>query len=101
MTLTDRISSDKIDAIVAMLKIISHPVRLSIVDLLTEKKQLTVMDIQKELNIDQAVASHHLTLMEDKGVLLSQRIGRNKYVSLRFSKMKNIIDCMEGCCQEM
>ena len=98
MILTERIQIDKLNSAVNMLKVIAHPVRLAMVDLLTENNQMTVLEIQTALGLEQAVASQHLTLMEDKGVLCSEKVGRNKYVSLRFPKMKNIIACMENCC---
>jgi DNA-binding transcriptional ArsR family regulator len=100
MILTERIAADKILNAVNMLKVIAHPVRLAIVDLLTENTKMTVLQIQEALQLEQAIASQHLTLMEDKGVLLSEKVSRNKYVSLRFPNMKNIIICLENCCNE-
>lgn len=100
MVLTERIDADKILSAVNMLKVIAHPVRLAIVDLLTENKKLTVLEIQEVINLEQAIASQHLTLMQDKGVLVSEKVGRNKYFSLRYPKMKNIITCLENCCNE-
>lgn len=100
MILTERIDSNRIGLAVNMLKVIAHPVRLAIVDILTEQKKMTVLEIQSALQLEQAIASQHLTLMEDKGVLVSEKVGRNKYVALRFPKMKNIIHCLENCCHE-
>ncbi len=101
MILTDRIETDKLLLAVTMLKVIAHPIRLAVVDLLTENKRMTLLEIQEALGIEQAIASQHITLMEDKGVLLSEKVGRNKYVSLRFPKMKNIINCLENCCNRI
>jgi predicted transcriptional regulator len=101
MVLTERIQADKLIAAINMLRVIAHPVRLAIVDLLTEKKRMTVLQIQEALNLEQAIASQQISLMEDKGVLLSEKVSRNKYVSLRFPKMKNIIYCLENCCNEI
>jgi len=101
MTLTERIEANKILAAVNMLKVIAHPVRLAILDLLTENSRMTVLEIQEALNLEQAIASQHLTLMEDKGVLISEKISRNKYVSLRFPKMKSIVNCLENCCNDI
>ena len=98
MVLTDRIQADKLLFAVNMLKVIAHPVRIAIVDLLTENNRMTVLEIQKELQLEQAIASQQITLMEDKGVLISEKVGRNKYVSLRFPMMKNIVHCLENCC---
>ena len=100
MILTERIATDKIISAVNMLKVIAHPVRLAIVDLLTENTKMTVLQIQEALHLEQAITSQHITLMEDKGVLLSEKVSRNKFVSLRFPNMKNIIICLENCCNE-
>lgn len=98
MVLTERIETVKLLSALNMLKVIAHPVRLSIVDLLTEKQKMTVLEVQEALHLEQAIASQHITLMEDKGVLQSEKVGRNKYISLRFPKMKSIVDCLENCC---
>ncbi|TAE15882.1 MAG: ArsR family transcriptional regulator [Bacteroidetes bacterium] len=100
MVLTERVDSAKLTSALQMLKVIAHPVRLAVVDLLTEHKKLTVLQIQEALSLEQAIASQHITLMEDKGVLLSEKVGRNKYISLRFPKMKNIVICLENCCNQ-
>jgi len=100
MVLTERIQSEKLRSAINMLKVIAHPVRLAIVDLLTEKNRMTILEIQDALNLEQAIASQQITLMEDKGVLKSEKIGRSKYVSLRFPKMQTIVDCLEDCCNE-
>jgi DNA-binding transcriptional ArsR family regulator len=96
--LTQRIESQKLQAAIAMLKVISHPIRLAVVDLLTAKGKCTILEIQETLGLEQAIASQHISLMENKGVLLAERIGRHKYVSLRFPKMQNIVNCLEQCC---
>jgi DNA-binding transcriptional ArsR family regulator len=101
MVLTERIEADKILSAVNMLKVIAHPVRLAIVDLLTKNKKMTVLEIQEALNLEQAIASQHLTLMEDKGVLVSEKVSRNKYVALRYPKMINIVTCLENCCNDI
>lgn len=100
MVLTERIETAKLTSALTMLKVIAHPVRLAIVDLLTEHKRLTVLQVQEALSLEQAIASQHITLMEDKGVLTSEKIGRNKFVSLRFPKMKTIVTCLENCCTQ-
>lgn len=101
MVLTKRIEADKILLAVNMLKVIAHPIRLAIVDLLSANERMTVLEIQEALNLEQAIASQHLTLMEDKGVLVSEKVSRNKYVSLRYPNMQNIVVCLENCCHKI
>lgn len=71
-----------------LLRAIAHPLRIMIIDLLRDGKQLTVTQIQKELHIEQAVASHHLIILKNKDVLDAHRSGktilyylRNEYIS--------------------
>ena len=101
MILTERIQTAKLLSAINMLKVIAHPVRLAIVDLLTENERMTILELQEALSLEQAIASQHITLMEDKGVLISEKVGRNKYVSLRFPKMKKIVTCLENCCNDL
>jgi len=101
MTLTERIKPEKLVTAINMLKVIAHPVRLAIVDVLTENKRMTVLEIQNALQLEQAIASQHITLLEDKGVVVAEKLGRNKYVSLRFPKIISIVTCLENCCAAM
>jgi DNA-binding transcriptional ArsR family regulator len=98
MVLTKRIETNKLLSSINMLKVIAHPVRLAIVDLLSDRTKMTVMEIQEALGLEQAITSQHLTLMEDKGVIQSEKAGRNKYVFLRYPKMQQIVACLEDCC---
>ncbi|MAT39237.1 MAG: transcriptional regulator [Ectothiorhodospiraceae bacterium] len=81
-----------------MLKAVSHPIRLSIMSLLDDERRMSVTEIHEELGIEQAVASHHLTIMKDRGVLESERDGRHIYYHLKFPKMTQIVDCVQDCC---
>ncbi|MBK6391094.1 MAG: helix-turn-helix transcriptional regulator [Saprospiraceae bacterium] len=96
--LSNRVDADKLDHAANMLKVIAHPLRLTIVDLLIQNGPLTVLEIQHQLGLEQAIASQHLILLKDKGVLNAEKVGRNRYFSLAYPNMKNIIHCMEDCC---
>jgi predicted transcriptional regulator len=100
-TLNHRVQEERLNNAIAMLKVIAHPTRLAVVDLLSTHGKLNVIEIQAYLAIPQAIASQHLCLMENKGVLLSEKIGRKKYLWLKFPKMQNIIQCLENCCQDL
>ena len=100
MLLSNRIQKSKLEHATNMLKVIAHPVRLNMLDLLHRHKSLTVLDIQTELGLDQAIASQHLILMHDKGVLKSEKVGRNRYFSMAYPNMKHIVKCLEDCCKK-
>lgn len=88
---------DKLEFAAEMLKAIAHPLRIAIVGLLQDGERLTVTEIFSRLDIEQAVASHHLRILKDRGVLNSLREGKNIYYSLRHDRISQIIECIEKC----
>lgn len=80
-----------------ILKVISHPVRLRIIEFLEGREPICVGDLRDHLNIEQTLLSHHIIKMKDKGILKSYRDGRNIYYSLSFTQITKIFDCMEQC----
>lgn len=84
-----------------MLKAIAHPMRIAIVDMLSDEKTLTVTEIHEALNIEQAVASHHLSILKNKGVLISVRNGKNSHYKLKHPRLSQIIACIDKCQNEL
>jgi DNA-binding transcriptional ArsR family regulator len=82
----------------SMLKAIAHPIRISIIDFLEDGRMRTVTEIHKKLAIEQAIASHHLVILKDKGVLSSKREGRNIWYSLKYKNLGQLFDCIKECC---
>lgn len=99
--LSERVTADKLIFASNMLKVIAHPVRLAIVDALHHQEKMTVLEIQEKLTLDQPIASQHLTLMQDKGVLVSEKVGRNRFFKLKYTDMFKIINCLENCCNTL
>lgn len=89
----------KLDNAAAMLKAMAHPVRIAILDLLEGEKSMSVTEIHAALGIEQAVASHHLGILRNKGVLNCRREGKNSFYSLENQLLSRIIECIEKCQQ--
>ena len=87
----------KLENAAEMLKAIAHPIRISIVGKLEAGKKLCVTEIHKALNIEQAVASHHLSILKNKGVLNVEREGKHCYYSLKHERLSQIIECVNKC----
>ena len=77
-----------------LLKTMGHPIRLSIVQLLSDSEELTVTEIYSKLEIEQAVASHHLRIMKNGNVLKSSKKGKNNFYSLTHPNIKSIFDLL-------
>lgn len=90
---------EKLEFIALILKAISHPIRLKIIESLEERDQLNVQEISNYLNngIEQSLLSHHLIKMRDKGILECSREGQFVYYKLKFKEMTNLLNCMENC----
>ena len=94
---TRNIDAAKLEKMAHVLKAISHPLRLEVIELLEEKEPQSVAEILAQVDSEQSLLSHHLTKMKDKGVLSSFRKGKNVYYQLAFKEITKIFDCMEAC----
>lgn len=79
-----------------MMRAIAHPIRIAMIDLLREEKKLTVTEIYEELDIEQAVASHHLRILKDRDVLMAQRDGKNTYYFLKSPEFTVILSALQS-----
>ncbi len=73
------------------LRAIAHPYRLAIIDLLHHNGQMTVTDIYTKLQIEQAVASHHLRILKSRDVVTVQRDGKNSLYALAYPDYYDIV----------
>lgn len=64
-----------------LLKALSHPKRLEIIQLLREK-ELAVSEIQEMLDLHQGNLSQHLQILRNAGVVKTKRSGKQIYYSI-------------------
>ncbi|NIN72100.1 MAG: metalloregulator ArsR/SmtB family transcription factor [Gemmatimonadetes bacterium] len=95
---SQKLSVEAVRQAATMLKCIGHPIRLQIIELLDRTGEQNVTAIYEELEIEQAVASQHLNLMRDKGILASRREGVNVYYSIDDPRVTQVIDCIHDHC---
>ena len=90
-------SIEKLERVAFILKTLSHPLRLSVVDLLSQHTKLSVNEICEALNSEQSLTSHHLSNMKLKGILNRSREGKNIYYSLKMREVVKVLACMDNC----
>ncbi len=66
-----------------ILRAINHPLRLQMIELLNEKKSLTVTEIYQTLQIQQAIASQNLAVLRRAGFVKTKK--ESKYVHYMLS----------------
>ena len=91
------INISKLESAAGKLRAISHPMRIAIIDLLSDGNKLSVTEIYEALDIEQATASHHLNILKNKGVLISRREGKKIYYQLQNVALTEIIECINRC----
>ncbi len=79
------------------LRSIAHPMRIAVLAMLTEKPKMNVTQIYTKLKIEQAAASHHLSLLRINGILDSKREGKEIYYSINQGNLNHLIECINKC----
>ena len=97
MTKQTTLDIQKLEIAASKLRAMAHPMRIAIIELLTDNKKLTVTEIYVKLNIEQASASHHLNILKNKGLLESKRDGKMILYSLKTNVLANVIECINQC----
>ncbi|MEB9410518.1 metalloregulator ArsR/SmtB family transcription factor [Bacillus cereus] len=78
---------------IELLKTMAHPLRLQIINELTNKKTLNVTQITEILNIPQSTTSQHLSKLK-RNVLRAERKGLEVYYSINNSKADKIVEIL-------
>ncbi len=74
-----------------MCKTFSNPTRLEILNLL-RNKEMFVTDLIKNTKLSQANISQHLSIMKSRGIVTSNRKGKNIYYKLTNPKIIKAFD---------
>jgi len=77
------------------LRTLAHPHRLRMVQMLLDK-EYTVGELAEACAIQSHMASEHLRMMKDRGLLASRRDGRCTYYRVAEPGLQGIMKCVEG-----
>ncbi len=81
----------------------ADPIRLSIVFLLGRERRLNVGDIAMQFpRISRPAVSHHLRVLKDAGIVVSERVGQEVFYSLDRMRivdaLRDLAAEIEACC---
>lgn len=79
-----------------VLKLLAHPYRLKIVDLLESEETAPVHALVDRLDLPQSVVSNHLKKMLHAGLVESERRGKEVWYSLGDRRSLTILNCMRA-----
>ena len=95
--LKKRLNAEVLEFASAMLKLLGHPVRLRIVELLEAHETLCVSQIVQELGEPQPTISQHLNALKLRGLLASQRREGQVFYRIAHPQIGKMLDCIRGC----
>ena len=87
------LSMDVLTVAAECLKVMAHPVRLRIVDLLMQK-EFPVHEIARRCETSPDQTCEHLRLMKGRGLLISERRGRTVYYKIASPRLPGLIECI-------
>jgi len=80
-------------------KVFSNPIRLEILNLLRDKK-MSVTELINKTKLSQANISQHLSIMKSKGIVASERNGKNIFYKLSIPKIIKAFDIIREVLSE-
>lgn len=87
-------SADLLERMAGALKVLAHPCRLRMIDLLQREKEAPVHVIMAHLSLHQATVSQHLNQMRRAGLVKASRKGKEVWYGIADPSALTILDCI-------
>jgi DNA-binding transcriptional ArsR family regulator len=78
------------------LKAMAHPLRLKILCLLGATTEVSVQDIVEQVGTSQSNISQHLSILRDKGILISRKDANKVYYRIAEPSILHLISAMRS-----
>lgn len=89
--LLESLGTDRLELAADVIKAMGHPSRIAILEMLRGNSKVSVSEIYKTLDLNQAVASQHLIHLKDRGVLKSVKEGKSIFYHIRDKEIEEIL----------
>ncbi len=96
---TKLFSQEKLKAAARVLKVVAHPVKLEILQLLSLQEKMDVSSLCDHIGAgcEISMMSHHLAKMRDNGILNSEKKGKQVFYSIADKSLLKLLDCLGQC----
>lgn len=91
------LSAEKLEFASSMFKMLGHPLRLQLVELLDVHGEKTVNELAELCQQSQPTVSLYLNRLKTLGLLGSRRSGNQTYYFLAHPKIPTLLDCIRDC----
>ncbi|MCP4122523.1 MAG: helix-turn-helix transcriptional regulator [Bacteroidetes bacterium] len=72
----DSFKSTSMERSSGILRALAHPLRISLLNYIDSNQPVKVLNIHTDLNLDQSIASQHLRVLRDSGLVKTTRDGK-------------------------
>ena len=74
------------------IRAVNHPLRKTMIELLDKNKEMMVTDIYVRLRLEQSVASQHLAILRNQGIVKTRRDGKQINYSVNYDELKRTLE---------
>lgn len=85
-------------ASIAIFEALSHPIRIKMIELLGRKER-RIDELSDKLKINASSISHHLVVLRESGLLVTERRGKPAFHSLNKELLRAAMDDLAKSCR--
>ena len=82
---------EKLTVSTELMRALAHPLRLKILEFLDQNKNIQVNQIYNTLKIEQSIASQHLRILKNAGVLVADKDGKYMHYTIDYQRVSNAV----------
>ena len=82
---------EKLTVSTELMRALAHPLRLKILEFLDQHKNIQVNQIYNTLKIEQSIASQHLRILKNAGVLIADKEGKFMHYTIDYPRVANAV----------
>ena len=91
------LTEDTLEFATSMFKLLGHPLRLRIVEVLDTYGEKNVNELAEITEQSQSTVSFYLNRLKNSGLLKKRRDGNQTYYSVDEPKISVLLNCLRGC----
>lgn len=88
------INNEKLQESSEVLRALSHPLRLQILEFIDQNDTINVNKIYNTLNLEQSITSQHLRILRLAGLVETERDGKFIHYSIDYDKVMNAVSAI-------
>jgi ArsR family transcriptional regulator len=85
------IDEEKLSAANEVIRSVSHPLRLRIIDFIDKNKVINVNKIYNTLGLEQSITSQHLRILRLSNLVNTKREGKQIFYSINYDNMEDLV----------